>query len=118
MILLLQGASDFGTAGSRCGIICSSASTAVPCKSSSAWLYLSSSYELRPHFYIQEFVRERKEGDVEPVRGEGQVLVLVPREGLAGRDLGPRGKHQGRRWDSLVSLLSNCLSRAGKGIAR
>lgn len=52
------------------------------------------------------------------MRGEGQVLVLVPREGLAGRDLGPRGKHQGRRWDSLVSLLSNCLSRAGKGIAR
>lgn len=29
--------------------------------------------QLRPRFYIQEFVRERREGDAEAVRNEGQV---------------------------------------------
>lgn len=28
------------------------------------------------------------------------------------------GKHQGRRWDSVVSPLTNRLGRAGKGAAR
>lgn len=45
------------------------------------------------------------------------LLVLAHRKGLAGKDFLQR-EALGRRWNSIVPLLSNCLSRAGPGVAR